>query len=260
MRHIFRSIPVVIFIALLLATVSSAEVPHLIRFQGKVTEKAGAPLDGQYDLTFRIYNGETGGSLMWSETQMDVPVNNGVFTALLGNVNPVDLPFNEPYWLSVEVNDDGEMEPRQSITSVGYAIHAEVADSIANVAVIPTGAIILWMGESCPEGYSRVTTMDGKFLVSGTGYNPAAGGSNVASGSTDAHVLSVAEMPAHTHDYDYGINAAGGGIPHILRPMNHVKAGTDQVKSKGGGQGHSHTISSIDNRPEFATVILCEKD
>jgi hypothetical protein len=162
-----RSIIVVtaLLVSFLLTTCLFAEVPHLIRFQGKVTDKEGAPLNGAYNITFRIYNSESSGTLIWSETQSAVLVNNGIFTVLLGNVSALDLPFDESYWLSMEVNDDGEMQPRQRITSVGYAIHAEVADSIANVAIIPQGAIIIWRGTSCPAGYSPVNDLKGKFLM-----------------------------------------------------------------------------------------------
>jgi hypothetical protein len=85
-----RRLSVVIFAALvtslILVTSISADIPHLIRYQGKVTDKQGAPLNGAYNITFRIYDSATGGTLLWSETQPSIPVNNGIFTVLLGNI------------------------------------------------------------------------------------------------------------------------------------------------------------------------------
>lgn len=256
MKRLFIFIFTALFMSLVLATCIYAEVPHLIRFQGKVTDKAGAPLNGAYNITFRIYDAQDGGSLLWSETQASVPVNNGIFTTLLGNVNALALGFDAPYWLSMEVNDDGEMAPRQAITSVGYAIHAEVADSIANVSVIPRGAIILWTGASCPQGYTRLTALDSKFIVGGAAYNPTAGGSN-----THNHGGTVG-AGTHNHSYsgttnmsDFPSGAASGGDGFVRWQHTHTYSGTTNTDGS-----HTHTVPDADNRPEFATVLFCQKD
>ena len=261
MKRLFLVVSAVLFVSVLFTASVCAEVPHLIRFQGKVTDKEGAPLNGAYNITFRIYNSGTAGSLMWSETQAAVPVNNGIFTVLLGNVAALDLPFDEPYWLSMEVSNDGEMAPRQAITSVGYAIHAEVADSIADVAVVPSGAIIMCKGTSCPVGYTRVAELDGKFIVGGATYNSVAGGSN-----TQTH-----NIPSHSHSFSAtsqnpdpsGTSNAWNAPPGWDTPGNPDAAanfGNHRHQVSGTTSSWSGTTGSADNRPEFATVILCEKD
>ena len=115
-------------ITLAIALTCYAEIPHVINFQGKATDTTGNPLNGAYNLTFRIYNHETVGDLLWSETHASVTITNGIFSTLLGAVTPLDLPFDEDYWLSVEVNEDGEMDPRTRFASVAYAYKAETAD------------------------------------------------------------------------------------------------------------------------------------
>jgi len=127
-----------ILLILLLATYAYAAIPHLIRYQGTAVDKDKTPLDGPYNITFRIYDVETAGTPLWEETQELVPISNGIFSVLLGNVNPLDLPFDKDYFLSVEINTDGEMFPRQSITSVGYAYRAEYAENISGVTVSQT--------------------------------------------------------------------------------------------------------------------------
>lgn len=244
---------------ILLTTCVYAEVPHLIRFQGKVTDTAGAPLNGAYNITFRLYDADTGGTLLWSETQSTVPVNNGIFTTLLGNVTALDLPFDQPYWLSMEVNNDGEMTPRQQISAVGYAIHAETAERFINQELVPQGAIIIWRGSTCPAGYSRVTELDGKFLVSGATYNAAAGGSN-----THTHDAGSYQGPSHTHTYSGTTTTPSGttdkhsGGNSVAR-WNHTHdySGTTSASGTGAVTG---TSAEADSRPEFAAVILCEKD
>ncbi|UCB56473.1 MAG: hypothetical protein JSV30_04495 [Candidatus Omnitrophota bacterium] len=121
-------------IALLAFSLSArAEVPHLINYQVKLTDKAGQPLEGAHEVTFRIYDAETQGALLWEETQ-EITLQKGVFSVLLGSVEELDLPFDKPYWLATRVGEDPEMSPRQQIASSGYALRAEVADTALQAA------------------------------------------------------------------------------------------------------------------------------
>jgi hypothetical protein len=106
-----------------------AEVPHLINYQGRFTDTAGAPLNGSYNLTFRIYDAETAGNLLWEETQTGIVINKGIFAVLLGSVTNLNLTFDKPYFLEIKVGNE-VMSPRQRITSAGYAIRAENAEKI----------------------------------------------------------------------------------------------------------------------------------
>lgn len=124
----------IVAIALSLTLAASAAIPHIMNYQGKATDKAGAPLNGAYNLTFRIYNTETGGSPKWTETQFAVSISNGIFQVQLGAVMPLTIAFDEPYWISLEINTDGEMIPRTKLASVPYAYKAE---SLTKDPVIP---------------------------------------------------------------------------------------------------------------------------
>ena len=109
-----------------------AAVPHLINYQGKLTDTGGVPLEGSYGLTFRIYDAETGGNLLWEETQNGVVVQKGVFSVLLGSVTNLGLSFDKAYFLEIKVGSE-VMSPRQRITSAGYAIRAESLDGPGKV-------------------------------------------------------------------------------------------------------------------------------
>lgn len=112
---------------------AQAAVPHLINYQGRLTDASGAPLNGAYDLTSHIYSVEAGGSPLWVEKQSGVVIQKGLFNVQLGSGigTPLNLPFDQQYYLSIQVNTDPEMNPRQKLTSVGYAIRAEKADSLS---------------------------------------------------------------------------------------------------------------------------------
>ncbi len=121
-----------VFILLLMLTAAYAAVPHLINYQGRLTDASGNPLTGSYDINFKIYDAETAGNLLWQETQTAVVVDKGLFGILLGSVTALNIPFDQPYFLEIKVGTE-VMSPRQRITSAGYAIRAEVADSVPSI-------------------------------------------------------------------------------------------------------------------------------
>ena len=58
-------------------------VPLQMTQQGRVLDNNGAAVTGTNDLTFRIYDSSTGGSVYWSET-LTVNFTNGYYAAVLG--------------------------------------------------------------------------------------------------------------------------------------------------------------------------------
>ena len=64
----------------LLPVPTHAQVPHLIRYQGQVSDSQHVPLEGPYDLTFRLYDAITQGTKIWEETQPNIVLTNGHFT------------------------------------------------------------------------------------------------------------------------------------------------------------------------------------
>ncbi len=113
-----------------------AQVPKLIRYQGQVVDSQGVPLEGPYSLHFRLYNAQTGGTVVWEETQANIPITKGQFSILLGQVTPLTaMQWDQPCWLSVQVNAESELAPRQQITSVPLAIRSEMAEKLTQPIV-----------------------------------------------------------------------------------------------------------------------------
>jgi hypothetical protein len=95
-----------------------------ISYPGHLTDEAGQPVaDGAYAFTFALYDAPDGGSLLWSETQTDVAVQGGAFTALLGSASPLPAAAkDDKLWLAVGVRGPGESEftllsPRQQLNA-----------------------------------------------------------------------------------------------------------------------------------------------
>lgn len=106
-----------------------AAVPHLIGYQGRLTDADGNPKEGSFQITFRIYDAIAAGNLLWQEIHTDVTVTDGIFDVLLGSITALNLPFDTQYYLAIQVASDPEMTPRQQIASVGYAYKSEKAES-----------------------------------------------------------------------------------------------------------------------------------
>jgi hypothetical protein len=167
-----------------------------------------------------------------------------------------------------------------------------------NAAPIPQGGIIMWSGavQSLPSGwnlcngstYNSVVTPDlrNKFIVasnntSGTPTTTISGsavstGGNTNHdhfGSTQAHTLTQAQIPSHTHQYkdsyfiEYnnpgtGQNGAIGGVDYV-GPTKYKGSGdsdtdnkyvywrTGTTLSQGNGLSHDHDITTSYHVPSF---------
>ncbi len=106
-----------------------------LNFQARLQTGAGSIVnDGNYSIQFKIYNTSTGGSPLWTETQATTRVVNGYMTVSLGSVTafPGTIDWSQEHWLTMNVNSDGEMNPRLKLTAVPYAFRSGQADSLTN--------------------------------------------------------------------------------------------------------------------------------
>ena len=112
----------------------ASAIPQLINYQGFLTDDGGNPVaDGNYSLTFRIWDAETGPNQLWSEDRPTVSVTNGLFNIILGSMSPLELPFDTDYWLGVQVEGEPEL-PRMRLTSVAYSYRADMADTAVSAS------------------------------------------------------------------------------------------------------------------------------
>ncbi|MGH7600359.1 MAG: hypothetical protein ACREOI_28740, partial [bacterium] len=117
----------------ILAELCFAQAPQLMNYQGYLTDPATglAKADGSYQMVFSIYNAPTGGSAIWTETQL-VKTQNGLYSVLLGSTTPLAAAMftGAEKYLGLKVGDDAEMVPRKRIVSVAYALMTEQADKL----------------------------------------------------------------------------------------------------------------------------------
>ena len=81
-----------------------------ISTQGVLRDPSGkAATDGNYNMVFTIYDAETGGTQLWSETLTNVEVKNGVYSVTLGLTNPLDFESTQSLWVGINIENEGEL-------------------------------------------------------------------------------------------------------------------------------------------------------
>jgi hypothetical protein len=115
-------------------TASGYVVPSLVRFTGTLSSADGAPLTGSQGLTFVLYQEESGGTPLWTETQNVQADGNGRYSVMLGSATALGLPpgvfmTGEARWLAVQVNGQAE-RARTLLVSVPYALKAADAETL----------------------------------------------------------------------------------------------------------------------------------
>jgi len=221
MKHSMKLLVVrlVVMAGLLLTSqVMAATVPKTLNYQGTLTDTNGNLIEGNRDITVKLYTVNSGGSPFWSKTQNGLSVIKGNFSFVIGDdLNPLDPTlFMDKMYIGISVGTDPEMVPRQQLTSVAYALKS--GDSV------PVGGIIMWSGaiNAIPEGWALCDGTNGtpdlqdRFIV-GAGNGYAAG----AKGGEALHVLTTNEIPSHLHPVNPPSTQTGGQTAdhsHIENP------------------------------------------
>jgi hypothetical protein len=108
-------------------------VPPEMNFQGLLVDSADQPLEGNQDLTFRIFDQTTGGTLKWGPQTKAVVVYQGQFNTVLGPTDEGGRPlidaFMEPScFLEIQAGSNTPIQPRQQILSAPFALNSTLLD------------------------------------------------------------------------------------------------------------------------------------
>lgn len=220
-----------------------ADVPNEIRYNGKLKEYR-VEVNATKTMNFKIYNQLTGGTAKWESGNQSVVVSSGIFSVVL---NPEIDWRQKDFYLEIEI-ENKKLEPREKLTAVPYSLHSNTTESavvkedsefsitvgndkkfivdssgakaIAGTTeyfMVPQGSIIIWSGSvnDIPAGWILCDGTNGtpdlrdRFIL-GAGRNYVVD----ATGGEREHVLTVAEMPKHTHNftvYAYNGDSSGSG-------------------------------------------------
>jgi hypothetical protein len=142
------------FFALILSL--NATIPDDISWQGVLTDESGNLLNGNYQITTKLYDSETGSTALWSETQT-ITIADGLANLTLGEDVSFDpIHFNEPLWLEITIGT-GTPLTRIKFTAVPYAITAKnvedesiTYDKLQNATGV-SGTLLKWNGSEWTE-------------------------------------------------------------------------------------------------------------
>lgn len=230
---------------LFIALTSNAQTSNL-SIQGIVkTIEGNAVENGEYDLTFKLYDVEVAGTVLWEETIEDVRINGGIYSVILGaGSTPLDVPFNVPYYLGVSVDGDIDLYPRARLTSSPYALSLIGDDNIfpnsGNVGVgasVPEHKLTVQEGdgilglkaiEDANNTATITTTADGmSFDAGGTDKTYAFSNGKIQAtahelltieGTTDANLV----LTNSTGSASLGFDAANGGDLQLSNPVGGI--------------------------------------
>lgn len=115
------------------AFVAHADIPQTLSYQGVLTDGGGSAVaDGDYSIEFGLYDVPSGGSALWSETQL-VTVTKGIFNVVLGLITPLNLSFDSQYYLGMSVEGGAELSPRIPLNASAYSLNSRAVAGSDNV-------------------------------------------------------------------------------------------------------------------------------
>ncbi len=177
-----------------------AAVPPLVGYQGRVAV-GSLPFTGSGQFRFALID-QTDGSSLWSNdgtsiagsqpvNAVPLPVTNGLFSVLLGDVTqlnmgslPADLFATHGnvrlrVWFNDGVNSSIQLTPDTRLTSAPYALAADIPDGSLTSAKLAPGAVTLSrLAVSGAPASGQLLSYDGTGM---TWVNPPAGGGSTLS-------------------------------------------------------------------------------
>jgi hypothetical protein len=112
----------IMFIGCLLFGGIQLQAQATLSVQGTLQNFDGTAVDnGQYDITFKLYTTDAGGTPIWTEVQ-SVNLIGGVYSVLLGATTPLNAPFDQTYYLGLTIPGGPEHTPRALMTASPYAL------------------------------------------------------------------------------------------------------------------------------------------
>lgn len=125
-------------------------------------------------------------------------------------------------------------------TTNGPRVMSSVGSSQTDI--LPAGTVMPFYNTAVPTGWTAVAINDYNLKIVSSGSGGVTSGSVDYSTlfgrtATDSHILTIAEIPPHTHTT---ASSAIGASPSAVGTS--IPSGTTVTGSTGGGSGHTHDI------------------
>lgn len=131
------------------------------------------------------------------------------------------------------------------------SVYAQEADP---TSAIPAGTVVAFDLETCPDGWTRFSAANGRAII---GTSPGAGAISERNrgdiGGSETHLLTVDEMPAHTHQQT--IWSTEGGTGWSLGGVYNTQGVVNTTQTTGAAGGDS----AHNNMQPFIALLYCVK-
>lgn len=153
-KVILTSIFLLTTVAAIAQTVPTLNIQGVLRDD---TDKAVS--DGNYQLTFKLYDVKTGGAELWTEDQ-PLTITNGVYSALLGDVTDLSgITFSSQYYLGIAVDGGLELAPRIPLSLSPYSLAV-----VGSENVFPSSGTV-GIGTTSPDENSALHVEGGDLVI-----------------------------------------------------------------------------------------------
>lgn len=135
-----------------------------------------------------------------------------------------------------------------------------------NGSEFATGTVVPFYQAAAPTGWTivalndyalRINSTGGGAVTAGTAFSTVMSATRAVTGTSGSTVLTIAQIPAHTHTYDKVAFGSGGSSGFtVARSVSSAATG-----SEGGGLGHDHGAGTyvVNLGVQYATMILATK-
>lgn len=275
MKSSLRSLPLAVLTALLLGHVPSLPAqtiggaPNTIDYQGKALDAQGAVLApttaANYEMTFRIYDAQEGGTIIWAERQI-VTVSKGLFSVRLGEgtatgegtvlqTNLADAFTAASRFLGVTIAISGqtpvEILPRLAFLATPFAYSANRSITAERLVLNPSATAVPSAVNASAISYATQTLTTGDFTLNENNHTIAA---NAVSGNVNI------TLPAVTTRREYFIikTDTSQNLVQVLAPSGGTISGVspyviNSAFSTSGGTGGGDRIK-LKVRGESITI------
>ncbi len=225
----------ILLLGALVSAPALAGVPTELSHQGRLFDSTGIPLDGDHDVSFRLYDTETGGTAGHQVDLGAVSFTDGYYSVLLDGVDDT-IASGSKLWMSIEIDSSGVEIDRVPVVSVPYAVRATAADT----AVDLSGGVV----DATEIRVNGTTVIDSSGQISGASLPGGDGDRLVELGCSNAGDIALydgldwtcapVDQP-HTHDASH----VDSGVLDINRLP--IGAGSSEVAAGD----HLHALSQL---------------
>jgi hypothetical protein len=198
----------------------TASASQSLTYQGVLKDASENPIpNAALDIIFRIYDDPDAGDILWQQGLSVKTDKGGYFNAILSDL---DLPSDRQYYLSLQVEGDAEMSPRQMLRLPGVPV---VAGSDPSPPVIAQTRN--W------DGDGEVIWPDTLWGISHAERGTGVANNELFGNNANTHINLGIGSETGTDGQHYSYSTVGGGYGNKAKKTGSTVAGGD--KNEAGG-------------------------